>query len=262
MLYFLLLFPWVLMSQNYVQVNQVAIQQNNYQVNNNNNIGLTNIAYAINSFRNSWDNNKKRDREIQKAKAQLEIIKGAYKEHENYPKKIIDGWHVVTVTDNFNYCNDAKVFMENNEIKQFVINNYAEHALKFKMITPVKNGKSLLSLDLVNGSNDTVEIYFMNDLNGPQTVEKPQDAGYVSFWSDMSKAKTIKIWIEDVYYGELGNQFDAEPECYQDGTISLGYRPGVYKFKAAGRGTISWGGTIEIKENTCFMLNLNKENKN
>ncbi|MFC5194773.1 hypothetical protein ACFPH8_05480 [Bizionia hallyeonensis] len=259
---FLLFLPIAILSQNYVQVNQVAIQKNTYTINNNNNIGLTNIAYAINSFRNSWDNNKKREREIQKAKAQLEIIKRTYDDHENYPESIIDGWHIVSVTDNFNYCTDAKVFIDNNQIIKFVINNYSAHTLDFKMITPIKNGKALLSLDLLDGNTDTVEVYFINDLNGPQTVEKPQDAGYISFWSDMNKAKSIKIWIEDMYYGELGKQFDDEPECYEEGTISLGYRPGVYKFKAAGRGTINWLGTFEIKENSCLILNLNKDNRN
>lgn len=231
-----------------------------YNVNFSNNYGLSLIAHEIAAFRNSWDNHKKRQEAVAKAQAQLKIVKDNYKNTSNYPQKIIDGWHLVMATDNYNYCSPAKVFIENNKIKKFVINNWEKLTRPFKILTPIKNGKALITLDLETNT-DTLEIYFMNDLAEPTIVDGPLSSGYISFWSDLSKAKSIKIWLDHFYCGELGKTFHQEPNCGEEGTITLEVKPGSYIFKGAGRGTIQWNGKVIAKENQCTNFVLNKTNK-
>lgn len=247
-------------SYRYTQVNQLAIQQNNYTYVASNNAGLFSIANALMAFRNSWDNHKKRESEVQKAIAQLSIVKSNYENAESYPETIIDGWHLVMATDNYNYCSPAKVLIENNEIKKLVVDNYIHYSLNFNVLSPIKKGKALLSLD-ANGNTDTVEVYFINDLAAPTLVDEPLESGYVTFWSDLRKADHIKIWLEKDYYGEIPERLKEEPSCFDESTISIALKPATYFFKAAGRGSIAWEGKIVVKEGECLIINLNKVNK-
>ncbi|OBQ57193.1 hypothetical protein JJL45_01105 [Tamlana sp. s12] len=240
-------------AQNYIQYNQTV----NYS---NNNLGLTFIANEISAFRNSWENRKKREEAISKAKSQLAIIKNTYDNSTQYPDHIIDGWHLVMATDNHSYCSPAKVFIEGNQIKEFVVGNWIKLSRPFHLLSPINKGKSLITLDF-NGNTDTLELYFMNDLAKPTTVDKPMESGFITFWSDSKKAKTIKIWFEKVYLGELGVQFESQPQCGEEGAIIVEVKPGKYHFKGAGRGTISWDGHVEAKEKQCLSYVLNKENK-
>ncbi|MFL1896526.1 hypothetical protein ACJRPK_12545 [Aquimarina sp. 2-A2] len=261
-LIFLLGFILNAQQYNYTQLKQgiVVVQQNNFNYSNNS--GLNLIAGAIDAFRNSWKDNKKRERNIAKAQAQLDLIKQKYSEIENYPDKIENGWHLVIVTDNYNYCAQAKVFTDNNRIQKFILDNYSQFDIPFDIISPIKNAKSMLSLHLSEDITDTVEVYFMSDLDAPNITAKPLEPGYVCFWSDLKKAKSVKIWLDKKYYGELDKRFeDGKPDCFEFGTISLALKPGTYQFKGAGRGTISWEGTIKIKENQCLTYMLNKENR-
>jgi len=118
-------------SQNYISVNQnaLAIQQtqsirNTNITYNDYNFGLSMIAGEISAFRNSWENKSKREEAYKKAQSQINLIKSNYEKSEHFPQKIIDGWHSVIVTDNYNYCSPAKVFIVNNSIKEFVIGNW------------------------------------------------------------------------------------------------------------------------------------------
>jgi|26BtaG_2_1085354.scaffolds.fasta_scaffold00089_16 hypothetical protein len=246
--------------QSYTRINQVAVQQNNTFINQNNNSGLNNIAYSISSFRNALTDEKVKTREIEKAKSQLAIIKNLYSERTTFPETIIDGWHSVKVTDNFNYCSDAKVLVNENEIKQMVIENYAELSLVFTPITGIKNAKSTVNINLKNGTTDTAEIYFLYDLDKPNTTSEPLQAGYVTFWSDLRNAKTIEIWFKKQKQGKIEKQLE-NADCFTDGGLTLKLKPGSYDFKAESRGAKSWSGTIEIRENECYTYSLNKKNK-
>ncbi|QCX39537.1 hypothetical protein FF125_14220 [Aureibaculum algae] len=257
-----LLFTIIVSSQNYLKINQtnVAIQQNNISYSNNN-FGLKIIASEIAAFRNSWENQKKKGEYVAKAQSQLSMIKKAYKDSKSYPTEIIDGWHLIIATDNYNYCSPAKVLIENNSIKEFVVNNWTKLSRPFTTLSTIKKGKAMISLDF-DGNTDTVEIYFINDLQEPTIVKKPLESAYISFWSDWKKAESIKIYLDEKYYGDLSKRFkDLKPLCFDLGTITIEVKPGNHFFKAFGRGSISWEGYIEAKEGLCFQNNLNKENK-
>ncbi len=79
--------------------------------------------------------------------------------------------------------------------------------------------------------------------------------------SDSKKLSEIKIFIEEKYYGELGEAFTSQPECSAIGALTIEVKPGIHHFKAAGRGTINWESDLVVKENLCLSYLINKDNK-
>jgi hypothetical protein len=256
---FALLVSTVVLSQSYTRITQTTIvQQNNHY--SSNNFGLSMIAIEISAFRNSWDNRRKREEAVSKAQAQLALVKQAYETATSYPETIIDGWHLVMATDNYNYCSPAKVFIKDNQIVEFVVGNWEKLSRPFEVLSPIEKGKAMIILDF-GSKSDLLELYFINDLTQPTLVEKPLSSGYISFWSDLKRADKVKIWFEGTYYGELGGKMEETPNCSNEKTITIEVKPGVYSFKGAGRGRIAWEGRVEAKENMCFSYLLNESNR-
>lgn len=254
-----LLLSSVSFSQNYTRVSQTMIvQQNNTY--SSNNFGLSLIAREISAFRNSWENRRKREEAVSKAQAQLALVKKAYETAKNYPDTITDGWHVVMATDNYNYCSPAKVLIKDNQIEEFVVGNWEKLSRPFEVLSPISKGKAMIALDFYE-NRDLMELYFINDLSQPTIVEKPMSSGYISFWSDLRRARHTKVWLDGEYYGQLGGYFDSKPYCGEENTMTIELKPGVYSFEAAGRGHIAWEGQFEAKEGFCFVYGLNKDNR-
>lgn len=239
-----LLFSLLSQAQTY---NYVKMSSVNYIYSDN--TGLTN---ALIYFTNKWSNQKKKELEIQKSLAQLSIVKENYKNATSYPKIIIDGWHSVMATDNFNFCKPVKVKTENNKIIQIVLDNYIEYSPDFTIISQIEKGKGI-----VNINDNVVEIYFTDE---PKLTSSPLKAGYITVGSDLKRADKIKLYINNQYYGEVPDKWETS-NCNDKNAINLKFKPDVYTFKAFGRGSIHWEGTFEIKENECLIINLNKENQ-
>ena len=119
-------------AQNYIDINQTTVitKQTNISYSNNN-FGLSMIANEIFAFRNSWENRRKREEAVSKAKSQLAIVKSTYENSNKYPESIVDGWHLVMATDNYNYCSPAKVLIKDNQIKEFVVSNWIKLSRPF-----------------------------------------------------------------------------------------------------------------------------------
>lgn len=241
--------------QNYIQVNQTAYQQNNFQINN---YGMNNVANAMIDFTNAWEDENRKARAINRTEAQLEIIRNQYTDRTDFPQ-IVDGWHLVKITDNFNYCSDAKAFVSDGRIEQIIINNYVGHSVDFNTMTPINNAKAVINWQLPNRGTDTAEVYFVYDLSGPNLTDEPQNAGFITFWSDHRKAKTIEVWIDRIKVGELSKKIE-NAECFDDGALTLQLRPGIYEFQASASGAMDWRGTFEIKEDQCYTYLMNRDN--
>lgn len=143
--------------QNYLQINQTAIQQNNIQVNH---FGYNKVANAMIDFTHAYEDEQRKTRAISRTKAQLEIVRSQFSYKKDFPA-IVDGWHLVKITDNFNYCSDAKVFVEKGKLKEIVLDNYWEYSVDFNVIIPIKNAKAVIDWSLPNRGKDTAEIYFL-----------------------------------------------------------------------------------------------------
>jgi hypothetical protein len=255
-------------SQNYISINPSGVIATDITNKKPANIGVFSswrthinmITYGGSSLKKTIKNKKKKEENLLETQAKVNLIKTTYNDSEHYPEKIVDGWHSVIATDSYNFCSPAKVLIQNNEIKEFVLGNWTKLSMPFTIVSKIKKGKSLISA-VLEGDIVTLELFFINDLDQPSVVDQPLDSGYISFWCDSKKIKSIKIFLDKEYYGELGGTFITQPECSSIGTITIEVNPGTHHFKAAGSGTISWEGDVEVKENLCLSYLLNKVNK-
>ncbi len=263
-----LLISSIAISQNYISINQSGVIATDVTDKKPANINVFSswkthanmIAYGGSSLKKTILNKKKREVNLLETQPKVDLVKQTYKDSEHYPNKIVDGWHSVIATDSYSYCCPAKVMIKNNEIKEFVLENWSRLSLPFNVLSAIKKGKGLISVEFEEETL-TLELYFTNDLVQPSIVDKPLDSGFVSFWCDSKKIDDIKIFIEKRYYGQLGAAFSNQPECSANGTITIELKPAIYHFTAAGRGTINWEGDFEVKENLCLSYLLNKINK-
>jgi hypothetical protein len=191
------------------------------------------------------------------SKLRIATIKNQYIEAAVYPKKITDGWHSVVMTDNINFCKDAKVLISKNRITKVVVDDYLP--LDFQVTGEVINAKNLITIKNYNNQElNIIDVYFIFDMLEPTLTNAPKSPGYICFWSDLKNYGDIIIKIENVETEKLGIRFETQPECFQEGTVYRIMKPGVYKFIAQGKGTIDWEGSFVIKGNMCLRYRLGK----
>lgn len=220
--------------------------------------------YAVYEFTNVlWANinNKKEQQRIENAKQQsltkLNIIKTQYTSTTKYPETIIDGWHNVIATDNSTFCKDAKVYVKNNKIKNFVIDNYIP--INFLSMGEIKNAKNVVTLKNFNGEQlNIMEVYFIYDLENQTLTTEPIVPGFVCFWTDLKNFEHIYIKMDGKPLNKFTSKFDAAPECFANGTVGRILKPGKYSFTAVGKGSIDWQGSFEIKSGKCLKYRLGK----
>lgn len=251
----LILTSVVAFGQTYMQVNQMAYQQNNIQINN---YGMRSVAHAMIDFTNAWEDENRKARALNRTKVQLDMLRNQYSNKTEFPE-IVDGWHLVKITDNFKYCSDAKVLISDGKLKKIILNNYSGHSADFNVMTPIKNAKAVINWELPNRGTDIAEVYFVYDLNGPNLKDAPKKPGFITFWSDHRKAKTIEVWMGQSKVGELSKKIN-KAECFSEGGLTLELRPGRYEFKAAARGAMDWRGSFVIKEDQCLTYLMNRDN--
>lgn len=220
--------------------------------------------YAVYEFSNIlWGHlsNKKEQQRLEQAKqqslAKLSIIKTQYSSYETYPDTITDGWHSAIATDNFNFCKDVKVFVENNRITRFVIDNYIP--LNFMSTGEIKKAKNVVTLKNFNGEQlNIVEIYFLYDIEEPRIVPEPMKPAYICFWTDIKNYKDILLDFDNKRMERFSVRFEIEPDCFSNGMICRIVKPGTYSYLARGKGAISWKDTFEVGENVCIKVRLGR----
>jgi|GEM_PF-959670 len=220
--------------------------------------------YAVYEFSNILRenlNNKEKQRQFERAKqqsiAKSEIIKNQYSSYENYPEKITNGWHSAIATDNFNFCKDVKVYVEDNRIKKFVIDNYIP--LNFMTTGEIREAKNVVTLKNFNGEQlNIVEVYFLYDIEEPRIVNEPIKPAYVCFWTDIKNYNDILLDFNNQRMERFSVRFKNMPECFSKGMICRILKPGTYSYLARGKGAISWADTFEAKENVCLSIRLGR----
>lgn len=255
-LLFLFLTSTICISQNYYSIRQTQINQSQSNQINNINIGPSSysIMYAVNSFVNIYNDYKRERIAKEKAQAKLSLIKQNYTSYDSYPDTISTGWHNVIATDNFRFCREAKVYVKNNSIQEFVIDNCIR--LNFTSAGKIKNAKNIVTLNKLNGEQlEIADIYFIYDIDEPTIATPPLDPGYVSFWTSKNKYVKRKIIINKMTFEGVSRTFDKIPQCSETGTFTLLLKPGTYPFRVMKSGN-DLEGTIEIKSGQCLMYKM------
>ena len=195
----------------------------------------------------------------QKAIAMMQQTKSIYSSINNFPTKINDGWHNIIATNNYDFCDSRKVYVSNNQIIKYVVNNWAERNVTFS--SQMTQGKGLIKL---NGSeSEYLDIYFIDFcLNPNSQATPPIKAGKVSFWINWKRASSVTLSLEGLEIGKFNSYFNTTPNCGQDGTINFEYKPGTYNYKAVGTtafgSEVTWEGQVTIQENSCSLQGLTK----
>jgi hypothetical protein len=250
------------LGQNYLSIRQTQINQtqiNQTQNNQINNIQVGpssySVMYAVNAFVNVYNDSKKEQRAKDEAQSKLMLMKQTYNSYETFPDSIVTGWHNVIVTDNLKFCRDAKVFVRNNRIEEFVIENC--YSLNFTAAGKIKNARNVLTLNKFNGDQlEIVDVYFLYDLDEPRLVTPPLVPGYVTFWTKKKGYINHKIIIEGTTYDGVTQVFKVAPRCDEFGTLTLVLKPGTYSFRAMKSGN-DLDGVVNVKSDQCLLQLLN-----
>lgn len=194
----------------------------------------------------------------EKAMAMMSQVKAYYNSLATFPETIPDGWHKVISTNNYDFCEERKVYVSNNKVTKYVIDDWYEKTVSYP--TAINRAKSMAQLKETDGTNgDLVELYFLEFINNPNSYTSPPvGSGKISFWSNMKRSGTISIYVEGEYIGDLTSYFsEGSPRCEQSGTVVYENKPGTYSFKATSTNG-SWSGTIKISSGGCGLQGLLK----
>lgn len=203
-----------------------------------------------------------RNEQLRKEKitALINQVKSYYNSLPSYPNSIKDGWHKVIATDNYDLCEEQKVYVENNKVTKYVIDNWYNKKVIYPAL--IKDARTMIQLEQDNGIITMIDLFFLESINNPGSkTSVPIEAGKVSFWTNLKDAH-IKLYFDNKYVGEFSNYFtEGIPNCGQQGTISFSYKPGTYQYNATSQGTwgnTTWNGAVAITSGGCTLHGILK----
>lgn len=201
-----------------------------------------------------------RNEQLKKEKAigMMNQVKAYYNSLTTFPEKIPDGWYKVISMNNYDFCDERKVYVSNNKVTKYIIDDWINRKISYPV--SINKGKAMIQLVLDDGSNgDMVELYFLEFMNNPSAYTTPPVvSGKISFWSNFKGGGNISVYIEGTYIGEIKSYFkEGTPNCGQSGTLTFEYKPGTYNYKASNNNR-TWSGTITITSGSCSLRGLVK----
>ena len=199
--------------------------------------------------------------ENDKAVAKMQQTKSFYNSLTSYPSRISDGWHNIVAMDNYEFCDERKVYVSDNKITKYVIDNYDDRTVT--LAGYISNGKTLIK---IVGTDDTpvlLDIYFIDDMVSSNSyVPPPTQAGTVSFWTSWRNSASLRLFFDGEYVGPFNVYFkEGGPSCGQEGTITIKYKPGTYNYRATATGSfrnLVWEGSVTISSGGCVLQEIRK----
>jgi hypothetical protein len=92
----------------------------------------------------------------------LNQVKAYYNSLNSYPEYISDGYHKVIATNNYDFCEDVKVYVSNNKVSRYYYENDNQSIISFS--TTIIKAKSLVNLRQTDGSSGSaLELYFLEN---------------------------------------------------------------------------------------------------
>jgi len=203
-------------------------------------------------------------REAYKVVDLMYVILDCYDRQKKYPDTISDGWHNVVAMNYSNICREAKVYVLNNHVTSYIINNWDKKEIRTG--SPISRCKS--TIELVNDKTDKnkkferkLDLYFIDYLIAPDAAATPPKVdGRASFWAHPDiDGGTVIIYVNQVYKGELSLMDESIPKCGQKGTLTFEEANGTYDFRAYNDKNV-WRGTIVIYPGECTLQILSESN--
>jgi hypothetical protein len=204
----------------------------------------------------------KQEYERQVALSKMKQTVNQYLSFSNFPERIQNGWHNAVIMDNFNFCDERKVYVDNNRITKYVIDNYAERGVTFS--GNIDKGRGIIKIKYPNNEESGyLDVFFIESIASPgSSSSAPQETGKISFWTDWKRANTMVLYMEGDYVGPFKSYFEnGIPQCGQEGTLTITYKPGTYNYRVEGEsafGTVNWEGKVTIYPGQCQLQKLSK----
>jgi hypothetical protein len=207
----------------------------------------------------SYSEGMKRDR----AQYQMSIVHDFYQSQKIYPDKIPDGWHIVVAMNNYDFCGEAKVFVRDDTIFQYVVEDWKYRVLVGPAM--IVNGRSALQLENEKSKRKKkrihLDLYFVDYMNDPGTISTPPvPAGKASFWAGDVTGDQVVVFINGEEKGRFSPAYyGSAPGCGEKSTLTIEYKSGTHDFRAINSRNV-WRGTITIYPGDCTLQVLTREN--
>lgn len=243
--------------------------RNNAGTRSNNKYGQPAQSNYINTYVSpDWDlliraAQAKQEYDRQLALSKMKQTVNQYLSFSNYPNNIPNGWHNIVAMDNFSFCDERKVYVQNNKITKYIIDNYSDREVTFS--GNIEKGRAIIKIRYPNmQESGYLDVFFIEQIANPQsTTSAPQQAGKISFWTNWKRSGNLKLYIEGVYVGTFTSYFEnVTPQCGQNGTLTFSNKPGTYRYRAESEGafgTTYWEGTFTIYSGRCTLQKLSKK---
>ena len=198
----------------------------------------------------------------EKAIANMNQVKSYYASLTNFPADIPNGWYTVISTNNYDMCAERKVYVEYGKVTKYFIEDWIDRKVSFS--TKITNAKAMVQLILDDGTKaDMVDVYFLEYINNNNAYTAPPvGSGKISFWTSWKNSGNMELYFDGMYVGKFTSYFaDGTPNCGQQGTLTVTYKPGTYSFRAVSEGgwsTKTWEGTVTISAGGCSLQGLTK----
>lgn len=221
-------------------------------------------------------NYKRKQKELElykeKMKQKTQEIKDYYTSLENYPSKIIDGWHEVTIVSGDEFIDYRKVLVKGNKISDVVWDNWMPEEITFS--GPIKDAKSAIQFkNPTENLQGIIQVYFMNSIADSTSIStEPLTPASITFWTARKKENNISVSVNDQLFGPFGARYEEEnaPECGDFQSITVYLKPTVeHYFKSLKTGVYSSnsisklsskGTKVMLKNGECRLIQITNKN--
>jgi len=207
------------------------------------------------SSTNSSQNEQKNTDETIKLISQINYI---FNNHKNLPDNVTSGWHYAIGTNNYDFMEFCKVYVLNNQIVKYVVDDWQERSIQSP--SSINKAKAVVQLIEDDGSTGQLATIFLYAyvVDNKSSTTPPIGTGKISFWTSWKNCANMKLYFDGKYAGKFSIYFPSGiPLCEQNGTITVKYKPGTYKFQAVS-GWKNWEGTVTIQKDGCQTFELKK----
>jgi hypothetical protein len=212
-----------------------------------------NLQFLFDSFTGYYLDERDAKKEKEQGALRISKLKENFGLREKYPDSIVSGWHKVVVTDNKQFCKDAKVFVSKNTILQLVIEDCIRIPCTSK--DQIKNARGVVTLKDISTEYEVLDVYFINDLDSPALIKEPMQPGYVCFWTGNSQYLNERLMISGIMRDFISELHEEEPECLGKGVLFYFMKPGMYRFRVTKTGNDKEA-SFEVKSGTCLRYRL------
>jgi hypothetical protein len=214
---------------------------------------IRNLQFLFDSFAGYHLDERSAKKEKEQEALRISTLQKIFSLREKYPDSIASGWHNVLLTDNKDFCKDAKVLVARNTVLQLVVDDCIRIRCTSK--GQIKNARSEVTFNDINSGYEVLNVYCINDLDSAALIDEPMQPGFVCFWTSKDKYLNERLMINGIIRDFISKTHEEEPDCIDKGVLFYIMKPGTYRFRATKTGNDKEA-RFEIKSGMCLKYQL------